>query len=183
MERDPYVRVSRRELYRNRWLSVEAHAIVHPGGASGEHLLVITPPTCAIVVEDGSDLLFARQPRFAAQRHVVEIVKGGAEENEQQLEAAQRELREELGVTARRWSKLGRLYEIPSIVGGCVAVYLARDLEFAPPEPESVESIVAVRLPIQEALEAAVTGEIDDAVTVASLFRYAVAAGHVTKRP
>ncbi|HEY1655758.1 MAG TPA: NUDIX hydrolase [Candidatus Tumulicola sp.] len=177
MDDDPYRRVSRRELYRNPWLAVEAHAIVHPSGEPGEHLLVLTSPTCAIVVEDGDELVFARQPRFAARRSIVEIVKGGAEGDEDRLQSARRELREELGVVAGRWSELGGLYEIPSIVAGCVRLYLARDLTFVGPQPESVESITPVRLKIGEALEAAGRGSIEDAVTVAALFRYAVAEG------
>ena len=70
METDPYVRLSKRELYRNPWLAVEAHEIVHPNGVPGEHVLVVAPHPCAVVVEDGGTLLFARQPRFGAQRFV-----------------------------------------------------------------------------------------------------------------
>ncbi len=79
METDPYERVSKRELYRNPWLAVEAHEIVHPNGMPGEHVLVVAPNPCAVVVEDGDALLFARQPRFGAQCVVLEIVKGGRE--------------------------------------------------------------------------------------------------------
>lgn len=177
MTDDPYQRLRERELYRNRWLAVEAHEIVHPTGEPGEHLLVVTPPTCAVVVEDGGDLVFVRQARFAARARVVEIVKGGAEAGETGLAAAQRELREELGANANRWSRLGRLYEIPSIVGTPVELYVARDVTFSQARPESVESLEPVRLPTAAAMAATAGGEIDDAVTIAALFRFAVATG------
>lgn len=180
MGNDPYTRVSRRELYRNRWLAVEAHDIIHPNGAAGEHVLVVTPPTCAVIVQDRGDLLFVRQPRFAARRSVVEIVKGGGESSESALDTARRELREELGVTARAWSQLGNLYEIPSIVSAPVAVFLARDVELGEPEPEAVENVEMVRLEIGAAIDAAIAGDIDDAVTVAALFRFAVAGGFIS---
>jgi 8-oxo-dGTP pyrophosphatase MutT (NUDIX family) len=182
MEDDPYSRISRRELYRNPWLAVEVHEIVHPNGTPGEHVLVVTPPTCAVVVEDRGDLIFARQPRFAQRRSVMEIVKGGGESHESALESARRELREELGIKAREWSELGRLYEIPSIVSASVAVFLAREIELGPPEFEAVENICPVRLPIGVAIDAAVSGEIDDAITIAALFRFAVKGGHVARR-
>lgn len=177
MTDDPYRRFRSRELYRNRWLAVEAHEIEHPTGEPGEHLLVVTPPTCAVIVEDRGDLVFVRQARFAARGRVVEIVKGGAEDGESGIASAQRELLEELGATANSWSRLGRLYEIPSIVGTPVELYVARDVTFAQARPESVESLEALRLPVAEAMAAAAGGGIDDAVTIAALFRYAVRNG------
>ena len=177
METDPYIRLSKRELYRNPWLAVEAHEIVHPNGTPGEHVLVVAPFPCAVVVEDGGALLFARQPRFGARRVVVEIVKGGREGSESALECAARELREELGVQARHWSPLGRLYEIPSIINEPVEVFLASETSPAYGEQEAVESIEPVRLSFEETIARVRDGEIDDAITVAALFRYALARG------
>lgn len=179
---DSYVRVSSRELYRNPWLAVEAHEIVHPNGHPGEHVLVVTPKASAVVVEDGADLLFTRQPRFGARRSVVEVVKGGREGDESGLACAQRELREELGITAGSWLPLGSLYEIPSIVSEAVEIFLAREIALAVAEPEHVESIELVRIPIEAAIEAVQGGEIDDAVTVAALFRYALISGYCRSR-
>jgi len=180
---DPYVRLRGRELYRNPWLAVEAHEIVHPNGAPGEHLLVVIPQACAVVVEDGDDLLFTRQPRFAARRWVVEVVKGGADAGETPLECARRELREELGASARRWTALGHLYEIPSIVNEPLNVFLASEITLETPDPEVQESIDLVRIAARDAIAAAAAGEIDDAVTVAALFRYATATGRLRTAP
>jgi 8-oxo-dGTP pyrophosphatase MutT (NUDIX family) len=177
METDPYVRLSKRELYRNPWLAVETHEIVHPNGTPGEHVLVVAPAPCAVVVEDGEMLLFTRQPRFGAQRMVVEIVKGGREGDESAMDCAARELLEELGVQARDWSSLGRLYEIPSIVSDPIEVFLASDTTPAQGEQEAVESIEPLRLSFEEAIARVRDGEIDDAITVAALFRYALARG------
>jgi 8-oxo-dGTP pyrophosphatase MutT (NUDIX family) len=175
---DPYRRTSRRELHKSIWLDVDAYGIVHPSGVPGEHVLITTPQSCGVVVQDRGDLLFTRQPRFAARCYVIEIVKGGRHEGESVQECAKRELREELGITAEDWSDLGRLREIPSIVDPPVRIFLARDLKFAAPQPAEEESISTVRLPIGEALDAALAGEIDDAVTLAALFRFAAREGH-----
>ena len=179
MTRDSYSRLSRREIYRNQWLRVEAHGIVHPSGTSGEHLLVVTPQSCGVIVEDHGDLVFTRQPRFAAQRLVTEIVKGGTNAGELPLDSAKRELREELGITARCWSDLGTLLEIPSIVEPPVILFLARELEYAASAQTAEESITTVRFTIGAALDAAVSGEIEDAVTIAALFRFAVASRYI----
>jgi 8-oxo-dGTP pyrophosphatase MutT (NUDIX family) len=179
MEIDPYVRVRSRELYRNPWLAVEAHDIVHPNGEPGEHVLIVIPKACAVVVEDGEDLIFTRQPRFGARRSVVEVVKGGHDPGETPLECARRELLEELGIVAASWTELGCLFEIPSIVNEPLTLFVARELRFDAPDPELQESIELVRYPLRTALHYALDGTFDDAVTVAALFRYAATKGFV----
>ncbi len=178
MTRRLHTRLSRRELYRNPWLAAEAHEIVHPSGMPGEHLLLVTPQSCGVVVEDRGELLFAQQARFAAQRLVIEIVKGGAGPSELPLDCAKRELREELGITAHIWSELGSVREIPSIVDPPVKLFLARELDYGAAEPAREESITLVRFEIGGALDAAVSGEIDDAVTIAAIFRFAASCGY-----
>lgn len=173
----PYRRLTKREVYRNPYLAVEAHEIVHPSGTNGEHLLIVTPPCSAVVVADGPDLLFARQPRFGAQADVLEIVKGGAEQGESALECAQREAREELGVVAAHWEPLGRLYEIPSLLNGPVELFLAHGIEHVDVENEDVETIELVRVAADVAIRAAASGQINDAVTVAALLRYGMHSG------
>jgi ADP-ribose pyrophosphatase len=172
MKSDPYVRISMRELYRNPWLAVEAHEIVHPSGEPGEHVLVVVPQASAIVVEDGDDLLFTRQARFGARRSVIEIVKGGREPAESALECAQRELLEELGVAAASWVDLGTLYEIPSIVSEPLVLFVASQVRHEESSPEPIERIELVRMKAGDAIAAALGGAIDDAVTVAALLRY-----------
>jgi 8-oxo-dGTP pyrophosphatase MutT (NUDIX family) len=180
MKSDPYVRVRKRVLYRNPWLAVEAHDIVHPNGEPGEHVLVVAPQPSAIVVEDGGDLLFARQPRFGARRNVIEIVKGGCNPGESALECAQRELLEELGIVAESWAGLGILYEIPSVVSDPLALFLAGNVHHEESRPEPNESIELVRMKVADAIAAVLGGEIDDAVTIAALFRYGLRRGIIS---
>lgn len=174
-----YQRLRSREVYRNPFLAVEAHEIVHPSGVAGEHALIVTPQCSAVVVADGGDLLFTRQPRFGAQAEVLEIVKGGAEPGETALECAQRETREELGVVAAHWKELGRLYEIPSLMNRAIELFVAHGIEHVETQAEAVETIELVRLPQEVAIAAAVSGKINDAVTVAALLRYGMTAGIV----
>lgn len=168
-----YGRRSHRVVYENRWIRFEAHDMVHPNGAPGEHGLVVVPDASAVIALDGDDVILTRQARFAIDRVVLECVKGGAARGETHLAAAQREAREEIGIVAQRWDDLGLAYEIPSIVQQPIHIFLARDITTVATDPEDVETIDAVRMPLADALRAAGTGEIADAVTVTALFRLA----------
>ena len=167
------MRKSRRTTYENPWLRFEAHDMVHPNGQPGEHGLVVTPRASAAVVLDGDDVILARQARFAADRIVLEVVKGGAAPGEPPEDAARRELREELGIVAERWDFLGIIYELPSIVQEPIHLYLAREIRSVESDQEEVETIDPVRIPFRDAYLQAARGEITDAVTIAALMRVA----------
>jgi 8-oxo-dGTP pyrophosphatase MutT (NUDIX family) len=175
-----FTRRAARTVYENPWLRFEAHDIDHPNGRPGEHGVVVTPVASAIVAVDGDDVIFTRQARFAIDRIIIEVVKGGADAGETPLAAAQRELREELGLLAERWDDLGIVYEIPSVVQMPVYLFLARDLTRVEAQPEAVESIDPVRMPFASAFAAAGDGTIADAVTIAALLR---AAGRLAAEP
>jgi 8-oxo-dGTP pyrophosphatase MutT (NUDIX family) len=166
-----YVRRSRRVVYENPWLRFEAHQMVHPNGIEGVHGVVVAPPASAVVLLDGDEVLLARQPRFAVDAVVLEVIKGGRHGGEDALACAQREAREEAGVQAREWTPLGETYEIPSIVQEPVALFLASDLEPAPLASEPVERIDVVRMGFDDALAACADGRIGDAVTAIALLR------------
>ena len=166
-----YQRVRHREIYRNPWISAEVHEIVHPTGVAGEHLLVAPPRASGVVVRDGDSFIFTSQPRFAAARDVIEIVKGGANPNETALACAQRELCEELGYVAASWQSLGEVWEIPSIVTPAVALFVASDVTRVGDDPEANERISEVRMTRSEIFSAIIDGRISDAVTIAALAR------------
>lgn len=166
-----YVRRGRRTVYENPWLRFEAHDIVHPNGVPGEHGLVVCPVASAVVAIDGDDVILTRQARFAVDQMVLEVVKGGGHGDELPLACAQRELREELGFTATEWTPLGIAFEVPSILQEPVWLFLARDLHGVTAEPETVESIHPVRMSLDEAMDAVMTGGINDGVTALALIR------------
>jgi len=168
-----FIRRAKRIVYENPWLRFEAHDIVHPNGAPGEHGLIANSGSSAVVAIEDGDVWLTRQARFAIDRTVLEVVKGSADDGESPLSCAQRETREEIGVEAARWDALGGAYEIPSIMQEPVMLFLARDLTHVPAQLERVESIEIVRIPFLVALDAVASGEIDDAITAIALLRAA----------
>ena len=98
---------------------------------------------------------------------------GTLEAGEDPLAGAQRELEEEAGLVARRWTSLGVTHGT-AIVTGSQHLYLARDLSRVHRAPEAYERDMIMReLPLGEAVDAALRGEIQHAGSVTALARAA----------
>jgi ADP-ribose pyrophosphatase len=77
---------------------------------------------------------FVRQYRHAARQVLLELPAGTLEEDEPPIEAAARELKEEIGMTAGELKKIGEFYMVPGYSSECMHVFLATQLS-----PESLE--------------------------------------------
>ena len=99
---------------------------------------------------------------------------GGGPLNIDPLISAQRELKEETGLTANSWQELMSLHTSNSITDERGIIYLARDLIEGETEFEETEDIQIIKLPLEEAIERVLQGEITDAISVAGLLRSAV---------
>ncbi|HVA38714.1 MAG TPA: NUDIX hydrolase [Candidatus Dormibacteraeota bacterium] len=169
--------MERERLYHNAWGALERHAVIRPDGSAGEHLFVDLPPAVGVLAVDGRDVLLVSQPRYGIGRDVLEIVKGGRHDGESPEDAARRELREEAGLDAKRLLPLGDRLALPSITNERATLYAATGLKEIEAEPDGTEAIDVVRMPLDQALDRAFEGAIEDADTIVALARYAFAIG------
>jgi ADP-ribose pyrophosphatase len=93
------------------------------------------------------------------------------QEGEDPLITAQRELREEVGMTAESWQRLGKHVSAPGITDSRVEVFLARNLQVASTDRHGPEEqhMTVEEVPFAEALAMVVDGRLDDAKTVIGL--------------
>ena len=90
------------------------------------------------------------------------------------MRAAQRELREETGLEARRWQMLGEAYLSNSVADEYAVWFLATGLVPGERRPEGTERLEVRRLPLREALAMALNGEITDALSLVAITSYAL---------
>ncbi len=160
-----------REVYRGRILRVREDTVRLPNGKTAEREVAEHPGGVGILALDGGDVLLVRQYRYAFSRVLTEIPAGKREPGEEPFVTARRELREEIGATAGKWTELGALIASPGCYGEVLYLYMAQELTFGDTHPDEDEFLDVVRMPFDRAVELCMTGELTDAKTVAALLK------------
>lgn len=117
-------------------------------------------------------IVIERQYRHAAGQYMWEIPAGRREPEESTLFGAKRELLEETGYRAKRWSKMARFYASPGFLGEWMQIYLAEDLSAGESKPDEDEYIEHCQIPLSQALEWIESGKIVDAKSMIAILQY-----------
>jgi 8-oxo-dGTP pyrophosphatase MutT (NUDIX family) len=124
-----------------------------------------------VPLTDDSHTLLVGQYRYTLDEYSWEIPEGGGATSDTLLASARRELLEETGVSASRWSFLGEVHTSNSVTDEAGVIFVAEGLTFGQPRPDGTERLQLRRLPLAEAVELADRGEISDSLSVIGLLR------------
>jgi 8-oxo-dGTP pyrophosphatase MutT (NUDIX family) len=139
--------------YHNSFLAVHEDQVTQPDGQPGLYATITMSPGVAVLaVDDAGYAHLTRQFRYALGYESLEVVSGATEADEAPLEAAGRELGEELGIVAGAWTALGRVDPDTAKLRSPVWLFLAERLTFTEAIPEGTEAIQSVKLPFGEAV-------------------------------
>jgi 8-oxo-dGTP pyrophosphatase MutT (NUDIX family) len=149
-----------------------------PDGAGAEQTVFEGPAAAVIVpVFDDATTLLVRQWRHAWELSSWEAPAGTLAEGEEPMAAARRELREETGLEASRWTPLG-VARGSAISTVRFHIFMAQGLRRGERRPEPSERDMIVRgLPLRQAVDEALGGGIVHAGSITALCRAARALG------
>jgi 8-oxo-dGTP pyrophosphatase MutT (NUDIX family) len=162
-----------RRLLDNPWFTIDQYDAVAPTGAPADYYVqgFRAHATGALPLHDDGTVTLVGQWRFPFGTYSWEIPEGGAPKNETPLDGAKRELREEAGLKAAEWRQILTMQLSNASSDETAFGYLATGLTAIPRAPDETEDLAIVRVPLNEALDAAVAGFIQDSITVAMLLR------------
>ncbi|MCS6968555.1 MAG: NUDIX hydrolase [Cytophagales bacterium] len=172
---NPWQTLSSRVVYENRWISVREDQVINPAGNPGIYGVVSFKNIAIGIIpidEEGYTWLVG-QYRYALHEYSWEIPMGGGPKGQDILLSAQRELKEETGFTARRWTCLMKLHTSNSVTDEVGYVFLAEELQAGETAFEETEQLSLWRLPFEQAVQMVMDGQITDAISVAGLLKAA----------
>lgn len=166
--------VSSKVLFKGRVFTLQRDRLIEPSGIVTTREVIAHPGSVVVlpVFPDGHILLI-RQYRHAAGQYLWELVAGHKEPNESFREGAHRELVEETGYTARRFTKLLNVYPSPGLLGEVMQIFLAQDLTKGQARPEEDEQITSRIFTLAEIEKWIRAGKIIDSKTVSGILYYA----------
>jgi 8-oxo-dGTP pyrophosphatase MutT (NUDIX family) len=168
----PWTIKESRERLREKTFRVFEDGVIRPDGTDDTYATIrIKPGAEVLALDDEGFVYLVKEFRYALGRETIEAVGGGIEEGEEPIEAARRELREELGIEAEELTELGELHYSPSIINSPSTLFLARKLSFTEKEEDSGEVIETVKMPFAEAVEKALNGEFIHGTTCVIVLR------------
>ena len=165
---------SSRPVYSNPWIEVREDTLVWPGAPKRHYgIVTVKPGVTVLALDESTDSVWCvSQYRPAIGRVSLELVGGGIEEGESPLDAARRELAEEVGVAAGRWDSLGVLHTgATAMVDSQAHLFLARDPSPVPRGGDDVHEIEAQALHRAELFRRVAEGELTHAASVCALLQ------------
>ncbi|MGE5195322.1 MAG: NUDIX domain-containing protein [Deltaproteobacteria bacterium] len=157
----PWQIVRSHAIYKDDWLEVRKDDVIRPDGAPGTHGVVLLKPGVSVLaLDDDGRVYLTDEFHYGVGRRTIEVVSGGREPNEDPLEAARRELEEELGIVAAEWIALGSFDPFTTMLCAPAELFLARRLKFGASRPEGTENIRCVTMSFGDAVAMVMDGRI-----------------------
>jgi len=169
--------ISSRIAYKGPVFSVTTDHVAEPGGVRARRDVIRHSGSIVVLAIDGPArdpmVLLEHQYRHAAGQMMWELPAGRIDDGERELAAARRELLEETGYTARKWTKILHFYVSPGFLDETMAIYLAQGLKAGIAQPEEDEKILIRFFPLSTVVRMVNRGQIQDAKTISGVLWYA----------
>lgn len=173
------VRISSEDIFEGKILHLVNDEVRLPNGeTSGREVIRHIGAVCIIPITDDNEVIVERQFRYPVDEVLTEIPAGKLDfKDEDRLEAAKRELREETGYIADEWTDLGFFYPAAAYSDEKITLYMARGLHPGERDLDEDEFINVAKVPLKDLTEEVMSGKIPDNKTQMAILKAAAILG------
>lgn len=171
--KNPWITHSSKTIYENPWITLTEHDVTNPGGGKSLYGKVHYKNWAIgiIPLDENQNTWLVGQYRYTLDEYSWEIPMGGGSLDIPILESAQRELKEETGLSAKKWTEICRIHTSNSVTDETGIAFLAEGLTQGETEFEETEDLKVWKLPFKEVVQMCDRGEITDSLSVAAIYR------------
>lgn len=155
------------------WIKVTQHDVINPSGNKGIYGTVSFKNLAIGIIPLDAELntWLVGQWRYPLEQYSWEIIEGGGSHQTDPLESAKRELKEEAGIIAHKYTPLFNMHTSNSVTDEYCHVFLAQDLEMDIAEPEETEDLQIKKIPFKKAFDMVMNGEITDSLSMVAILK------------
>ncbi|MBR6700407.1 MAG: NUDIX hydrolase [Firmicutes bacterium] len=156
-------------IYDGKIMTVKLHDVIANGIATKREIVHKGGAVAIVPVKDDGSVVMVRQYRIAVEEELLEIPAGLMDPGEEPLETAKRELKEETGYTAEKWTHMTEFYPTAGFCNEYIHIFLAEGLTPGETSFDETENIEMEEYSMEELLKMIKTGEVHDGKTVAGI--------------
>ncbi len=170
---NPWKTVKEKIVYDNPWIQVTHRDVINPSGNPGIYGVIHFKNLAIGIVplDEDYNTWLVGQYRYTLNQYSWEIPEGGGPLGSDPLDSAKRELKEETGFTANKWTKIFDLHTSNSVTDEAGMCYVAQGLTAGEAEPEDTEDLKIKKLPFEEAVDMVMNGQITDSLAMAGILK------------
>ncbi len=172
-EKNSWKTLSSELKFETPWIKVTKHDVLNPAGKPGIYG-VVTFKNLAIGVlpiDNEYNTWLVGQWRYPLGKYSWEIPEGGGPLSEEPLDSAKRELKEETGIIAKKYTELARMHTSNSATTEYAILFVAQGLEFTEAEPEESEDLQIKKVSFKQAYDMVINGEITDSLSMVAILK------------
>lgn len=159
-------------LYKGKIINLRVDdALISNGNVAKREVIEHNGGVCVAALTDKNEILLVKQFRYPYMEFTLEIPAGKRDGNEEPFECGVRELREETGAIADTVISLGEMYPTPGYCTEILWMYAAKGLSFGETDLDEDEFIEVQKVPLEEAVQMVLKGEIKDAKTQTAILK------------
>jgi ADP-ribose pyrophosphatase len=170
---NPWTTLNSEHVYESPWIKVTKHEVLTPHNTPGTYSTVHFKNLAIGILPLDKDYntWIVGQYRYPINTYSWEIPEGGGHLDVTTLDSAKRELLEETGITATKWTKIQEMYLSNSVSDEHCTLYIAQDLSFGASHPDDDEELEMRKIPFSELYKMVESGEITDSLTITTVLK------------